>query len=106
MFSGVPEGIRQAAGHGLSESALLLLHKIYAKQKEQHPIRCCSWCDREDSNLRPFGSENCDTQTKTNGETYILLGLHKRNAKNTRMKKLIPMRVHGFYEGPFTPVVK
>ena len=33
MFSGVPEGIRQAAGHGLFESALLLLHKIHAKQK-------------------------------------------------------------------------
>ena len=53
----VPEGIRQAAGHGLFESALLLLHKIHAKQKEQHPIRCCSWCDREDSNLWPSGSE-------------------------------------------------
>ena len=60
MFSGAPEGIRQAAGHGLFESALLLLHKIHAKQKEQHPIRCCSWCDREDSNLWPSGSENYD----------------------------------------------
>ena len=47
----------QSAGHGLFESALLLLHKIHAKQKEQHPIRCCSWCDREDSNLWPSGSE-------------------------------------------------
>ena len=27
----------QSAGHGLFESALLLLHKIHAKQKEQHP---------------------------------------------------------------------
>ena len=60
MFSDVPEEIRQAAGHGLFESALLLPHKIRAKQKEQHPIRCCSWCDREDSNLWPSGSENCD----------------------------------------------
>ena len=41
-FLSAPEGIRQAAGHGLFESALLLLHKIHAKQKEQHPIRCCS----------------------------------------------------------------
>ena len=45
------------AKRGLFESALLLLHKIHAKQKEQHPIRCCSWCDREDSNLWPSGSE-------------------------------------------------
>ena len=57
MFSGVPEGIRQAAGHGLFESLLLLLYKIHAKQKEQHPIRCCSWCDRENSNRWPSGSE-------------------------------------------------
>ena len=45
------------AGHGLFEALLLLPHKIRAKQKEQHPIRCCSWCDREDSNLWPSGSE-------------------------------------------------
>ena len=75
-------------------------------KKEQHLFRCCSWCDRGDSNLWPLESENCDTQTKTNDETYILLGLHKQKTKNTRMKKLIPMRVHGFCEGPFTPVVK
>ena len=59
-FLSAPEGIRQAAGHRLFESALLLPHKIRAKQKEQHPIRCCSWCDREDSNLWPSGSENYD----------------------------------------------
>ena len=47
----------QSAGHGLFKSLLLLPHKIHAKQKEQHPIRCCSWCDREDSNLWPSGSE-------------------------------------------------
>ena len=34
----LPRGT-QSAGHGLFESALLLLHKICAKQKEQHPIR-------------------------------------------------------------------
>ena len=61
----VPTGVflprgTQSAGYGLFESALLLLHKIHAKQKEQHPIRCCSWCDREDSNLWPSGSENYD----------------------------------------------
>ena len=83
-FLSVPEGIRQAtprsptgaflprgtqsAGHGLFESALLLLHKIHAKQKEQHPIRCCSWCDREDSNLWPSGSENYDKPVQTNVE--------------------------------------
>ena len=50
----------QSTGHGLFESALLLPHKIRAQQKEQHLIRCCSWCDREDSNLWPSGSENCD----------------------------------------------
>ena len=66
---GAPEGIRQAAGHGLFESALLLLHKIHAKQKEQHPIRCCSWCDREDSNLWPSGSENYDKAAQTDAET-------------------------------------
>ena len=55
----LPRGT-QSAGHGLFESALFLLHKIHAKQKEQHPIRCCSWCDREDSNLWPSGSENYD----------------------------------------------
>ena len=68
MFSGVPEEIRQAAGHGLFESALLLPRKIRAKQKEQHPIRCCSWCDREDSNLWPSGSENYDKPVQTNVE--------------------------------------
>ena len=52
----LPRGT-QSAGHGLFESSLLLPHKIHAKQKEQHPIRCCSWCDREDSNLWPSGSE-------------------------------------------------
>ena len=56
-FLSAPEGIGQAAGHGLFEFALLLLHKIHAKQKEQHPIRCCSWCDRENSNLWPSRSE-------------------------------------------------
>ena len=76
-FLSVSEGIRQAAGqqrptgallsrgtqsagHGLFESLLLLPNKIRAKQKEQYPIRCCSWCDREDSNLWPSGSENYD----------------------------------------------
>ena len=76
-FLSAPEGIRQAApqkrptgaflprgtqsaGHGLFESALLLPHKIRAQQKKQHLIRCCSWCDREDSNLWPSGSENYD----------------------------------------------
>ena len=41
MLSGAPEGIRQAAGHGLFESALLLLHKIHAKQKGTvaHPLK-------------------------------------------------------------------
>ena len=52
----LPRGT-QSARHGLFESFLLLPHKIHAKQKEQHPIRCCSWCDREDSNLWPSGSE-------------------------------------------------
>jgi len=45
-FLSVPEGIRQAAGQGLSESLLLLPRKIHAKQKEQHSIRCCSWCSK------------------------------------------------------------
>ena len=76
MFSGVPEEIRQAAGHGLFESDLLLLHKIHAKQKEQHPIRCCSWCDREDSNLWPSGSENYDRAVQTGVEMQNLLVLH------------------------------
>ena len=53
---------RKVRGTGCSNPPLLLLHKIHAKQKEQHPIRCCSWCDREDSNLWPSGSENCDGQ--------------------------------------------
>ena len=34
------------------------------------------------------------------------MDLHKQKTKNTRMKKRIPMRVHEFHEGPFTPVVK
>jgi len=75
-FLSVPEGIRQAAGHGLFESALLLLHKIHAKQKEQHPIRCCSWCDREDSNLWPSGSENYDTACNLMIYSNFLLVLH------------------------------
>ena len=64
----LPRALRPA-GHGLFESALLLLHKIHAKQKEQHPIRCCSWCDREDSNLWPSGSENYDKAAQTDAET-------------------------------------
>ena len=55
----LPRGT-QSAGHGLFESPLLPPHKIHAKQKEQHPIRCCSWCDREDSNPRHLASENYD----------------------------------------------
>ena len=66
----------QSAGHGLFESALLLLHKICAKQKEQHPIRCCSWCDREDSNLWPSGSENCDAQANGMIQRRKLCGVH------------------------------
>ena len=37
---------RKARGTGCSNPPLLLLHKIHAKQKEQHPIRCCSWCSK------------------------------------------------------------
>ena len=76
MFSGVPEGIRHAAGHGLFESLLLLLYKIHAKQKEQHPIRCCAWCDREDSNLWPSGSENYDAAHNSMIYSNFLLVLH------------------------------
>ncbi len=71
----LPRGT-QSAGHGLFESALLLLHKIHAKQKEQHPIRCCSWCDREDSNLWPSGSENCDAQANSMIQRRKLCGVH------------------------------
>ena len=35
---------RKARGTGCSNPPLLLAHKIHAKQKEQHPIRCCSFC--------------------------------------------------------------
>ena len=62
-FLSAPEGIRraapqqrptgallprgtQSAGHGLFKSPILLPHKIRAKQKEQYPIRCCSWCSK------------------------------------------------------------
>ena len=71
----LPRGT-QSAGHGLFESALLLPHKIRAKQKEQHPIRCCSWCDREDSNLWPSGSENCDAQANSMIQRRKLCGVH------------------------------
>ena len=71
----LPRGT-QSAGHGLFESALLLLHKIHAKQKEQHPIRCCSWCDREDSNLWPSGSENYDAAHISMIYSNFLLVLH------------------------------
>ena len=71
----LPRGT-QSAGHGLFESALLLLHKIHAKQKEQHPIRCCSWCDREDSNLWLSGSENYDTARNMMIHCDFLLVLH------------------------------
>ena len=37
---------RKARGTGCSNPPLLLPHKIRAKQKEQHPIRCCSWCSK------------------------------------------------------------
>ena len=71
----LPRGT-QSAGHGLFESALLLLHKIHAKQKEQHPIRCCSWCDREDSNLWPSGSENRDKRQNSIIQRRKLCGVH------------------------------
>ena len=71
----LPRGT-QSAGHGLFESSLLLPHKIHAKQKEQHPIRCCSWCDREDSNLWPSGSENCDGQENTMNQRRKLCSVH------------------------------
>ena len=71
----LPRGT-QSAGHGLFESALLLPHKIRAKQKEQHPIRCCSWCDREDSNLWPSGSENYDAAHISMIYSNFLLVLH------------------------------
>ena len=55
---------------------LLLLNKIHAKQKEQHPTRCCYWCDREDSNLWPSGSENYDTARNLMIYSNFLLVLH------------------------------
>ena len=63
-------------GHGLFESSLLLPHKIRAKQKEQHPIRYCPWCDREDSNLWPSGSENYDAAHDLMIYCTFLLVLH------------------------------
>ena len=72
----LPRGT-QSAGHGLFESSLLLPHKIHAKQKEQHPIRCCSWCDREDSNLWPSGSENCDIWQIAMIQRRDLCNMHK-----------------------------
>ena len=71
----LPRGT-QNAGHGLFESTLLPPHKIHAKQKEQHPIRCCSWCDREDSNLWPSGSENYDAAHDLMIYCDFLLVLH------------------------------
>ena len=71
----LPRGT-QSAGHGLFESLLLLPRKICKKQKEQHPIRYCSWCDREDSNLWPSGSENCDRQVNTMIQRRKLCSVH------------------------------
>ena len=71
----LPRGT-QSAGHGLFESSLLLPHKIHAKQKEQHPIRCCSWCDREDSNLLHLASKNCDAQANSMIQRRKLCGVH------------------------------
>ena len=67
---------RKARGTGCSNPPLLLLHKIHAKQKEQHPTRCCSWCDREDSNLWPSGSENYDAAHDLMIYCDFLLVLH------------------------------
>ena len=56
-FLTCPKGFAKPRGTGCSNPPLLLPHKIHAKHQEQHPIRCCSWCDREDSNRWPSGSE-------------------------------------------------
>ena len=68
--------VRKAQGTGCSNPPLLLPHKIHAKQKEQHPIRCCSWGDREDSNLWPSGSENYDAAHNSMIYSNFLLVLH------------------------------
>ena len=74
---------RKARGTGCSNPPLLLPHKIRAKQKEQHPIRCCSWCDREDSNLWPSGSESYDAARNSMIYSDFLLVLHHYGTPNT-----------------------
>ena len=56
-FFARPKEFAKPRGTGCSNPPLLLPHKIRAKHQEQRPIRRCSWCDREDSNLWPSGSE-------------------------------------------------
>lgn len=37
--------------------------------KSHTPFQGVAWCARQDSNLRPFGSENYDKVVYTNAET-------------------------------------
>ena len=57
---------RKARGTGCSNPFFYCSIKSMQNKKEQHPIRCCSWCDREDSNLWPSGSENYNRGAQTN----------------------------------------
>ena len=77
---------RIARGTGCSNPLFYRPHKIREKQKEQHPIRYCSWCARRDSNPRHLASEFPDTQRKTTISSLFASIVHKveNNIKSPR----------------------
>ena len=66
----------QTAGTGCSNPPLQHPTQFHTKTKEQHPKSCCSWCDREDSNLWPSGSENCDVRENSMIKRRKLCSVH------------------------------
>ena len=67
---------RKARGTGCSNLFFYCSIKSMQNKKEQHPIRCCSWCDREDSNLLHLASKNCDAQANSMIQRRKLCGVH------------------------------
>ena len=95
MFSGMPEGIRQAAGHGLFESSLLLPHKIRAKQKGvvAHPLKKK---DRSKSQkrLRSFALSLIVVSRKTQKQEQHIEILEKSQQLKFRMPTEIRISKH------------
>ena len=65
-----------------------------------------SWCARLDSNQRPSGSENSDTQRGTAFPRHFLSLVHRLSPAGNCLKSLLQSGFAGFFRGGSQMVVK